>query len=98
MKKSRCRKCGKYTFTYEHHILPQSQFGKETGDWMWVSPADSRQPRDAGYALGHRIVEAYYERAADKEEALRAVFSVTDYEKLLQEGGYRERFEEPATR
>ncbi len=30
MKKSRCRKCGKYTFTYEHHILPQAQFGKDT--------------------------------------------------------------------
>ena len=30
MKRDKCRKCGKYTFVYEHHILPQSQFGKNT--------------------------------------------------------------------
>ena len=66
--------------------------GSETGDWMWVSPADSNQPRDVGYALGHRIVETFYERAVDKEAALRTIFSVTDYEKLLQESGYGERF------
>ena len=69
----------------------KEMLGGETGDWMWVSPADSSQPRDVGYALGHRIVETYYERAIDKEEALRTVFSVTDYEMLLQESGYGER-------
>lgn len=71
--------------------------GADTGDWMWVSPPDSSQPRDVGYALGHRIVETFYERAVDKEAALEAVFSVTDYQRFLRESGYGERVSEAAS-
>lgn len=28
MKKDRCDKCGKFTYLFRHHILPQSTFGK----------------------------------------------------------------------
>lgn len=30
MKKAKCEKCKKYTYVYEHHILPQARFGKDT--------------------------------------------------------------------
>ena len=32
---------------------------------MWSKPGDSDQPRDAAYALGSRIVEAYYRKVAE---------------------------------
>jgi hypothetical protein len=66
--------------------------GPETGDWMWQRPVDRDQPYDVGYALGARIVAAYYERAADKEVAIREMLAVTDYRSFLERSGYVERF------
>ena len=64
--------------------------GHETGEWLWSSPGDPQQPRDLGYAIGARIVETFYERAEDKDEAVRAILAITDYEKFLARSGYGE--------
>ena len=53
--------------------------GSEPGGWMWKKPSDPEQPYYVGYALGYRIVKAYYENADDKGQALREILSVTDY-------------------
>jgi hypothetical protein len=51
----------------------EEMHGNEMGDWLWSDPADPDQPRDVGYAMGARIVQAFYEKAADKGEAARVI-------------------------
>ncbi|MDX1741646.1 MAG: hypothetical protein R3178_10145, partial [Rhodothermales bacterium] len=68
--------------------------GQETGDWMWSQPADPEQPPHIAYYLGARIVKSYYDRAADKAEAVRQILSVTDYPAFLAASGYGEQFAE----
>jgi len=68
--------------------------GRETGDWMWSQPSDPEQPPHVGYAIGYRIVEAYYRNARDKDQAVRKILSVTDYQAFLEGSGYAEQFAE----
>lgn len=66
--------------------------GTETGDFMWSRPANDQQPPNVGYVLGARIVEAFYDRAADKAEAMKETLSMTDYPAFLERSGYAARF------
>ena len=68
--------------------------GRETGDWMWSTPADSTQPPHVGYVLGMRIVESYYNNAEDKAQAVREILAVTDYRTFLRMSGYDSKFAE----
>ena len=61
---------------------------RDTGDWLWSKPSREGQPQDVGYALGLRIVESYYNKAADKNEAVNEILSVTDYPRLLEKSRY----------
>lgn len=60
----------------------------ETGDWLWKEPSNPEQPRDMGYAVGARIVEAFYENAEDKVRAASRVMAITDYPAFLEHSGY----------
>ena len=64
--------------------------GHETGEWLWSTPSDPEQPRDLGYAIGARIVESFYERAEDKDQAVSEILAITDYEAFLARSGYGE--------
>jgi uncharacterized protein YjaZ len=63
--------------------------GPETGDFLWSQPEDPDQPRDLGYAIGARIVEAYYEKADDKVKAAEVILGITDYPTFLALSEYR---------
>ena len=73
----------------------QQMLSDETGDWMWSKPADPEQPRDLAYGFGARIVEAYYENASDKCEALQEIFAVIDYRRFLEKSEYARKFAPP---
>jgi hypothetical protein len=62
--------------------------GTETGEWFWVTPADSAQPQDIGYFLGYRIVQAWYQRAQGRPNAVADIIRTSDYERFLRESGY----------
>ena len=64
---------------------------RETRDWMFVAPRDSGQPPDLGYWIGYRIARAYYERAADKRQAIVDILQLTDFPAFLAASGYGER-------
>ena len=66
----------------------KEMLGNETGDWLWREPSDPDQPRDVGYAVGARIVQSYYESAADKNKAAQEIMAVTDYPTFLEKSGY----------
>lgn len=65
--------------------------GLEMGEWLWEEPSDPDMPQDLGYAVGARIVEAYYESASDKGVAAREIMSITDYPEFLARSGYSPR-------
>ena len=65
--------------------------GLEMGEWLWEEPSDPDVPQDLGYAIGARIVEAFYESASDKRAAARTVMSITDYPDFLTRSGYSPR-------
>lgn len=72
--------------------LKKEMDGTETGDWMWAKPEDPDQPRHVGYAMGFKIVEAYYNNAKDKQKAVEEILSVTDYPAFLNKSGYAAKF------
>ncbi len=89
------RKARAYVIAHEKKLWKRFQKemnGRETGDWMSVTPSDPNQPPMIGYMLGYRIVEAYYNRCEDKVAAIREILSVTDYPAFLEKSGYAKRF------
>ncbi len=82
-----------YDYYVEHEAELWERFraqmlGTETGEWMWVRPADPAQPWNLGYVIGMRIVEAYYEQAGDKAQAIRDILGTTDFVGFLEQSGY----------
>lgn len=56
----------------------------DTGDWMFVRPADPERPADLGYWMGYRIVRSYYDRAPDKMAAAMSLLALTDFSPFLR--------------
>ena len=58
--------------------------------WLDISFEDNNKgyPYLLGYAVGYRIIEAYYDRAKDKAQALRDILAIDDPEAFLQKSGY----------
>jgi hypothetical protein len=65
-------------------------YGTDMGDWLWEKPADPEQPQDLGYAIGARIVQTYYETAAEPGRAAMEIMAITDYPEFLSRSGYPE--------
>jgi len=62
----------------------------DLGDWFFVEPQrDDGRPAELGYFIGFRIAQTFYDRAPDKQQAVRRILGVTDPETFLQESGYR---------
>ncbi len=81
----------KYTVQNERRLWEQfvkEMNGAETGDWMWGQPRDPEQPKHLGYALGYRIVAAYYKASEVKARAVDEILGVTDYAAFLERSGY----------
>lgn len=68
----------------------RDMLGTDLGDWLWQKPANPDQPQDLGYAMGSRIVEAYYRRAGGTADAVREIMAITDYPAFLARSGYSE--------
>ncbi len=69
-------------------------YGNEMGDWLWSEPANTDWPRDLGYVIGARIVEHYYNNAADKHKAAARIMAITDYPGFLTLSEYGLKFAE----
>ncbi len=77
------------------HRFESEMLGRMPGEWMFAAPSDPDQPADLGYIMGARIAEAFYDRAADKAQAVKEILSITDYEAFLARSGYAAKFSEP---
>ena len=65
--------------------------GNDLTKWLYNGAASSERPADLGYAVGHHIARAFYERAADKPAALRRMLTLTSERQarqFLEESGW----------
>lgn len=54
----------------------------------WLYNTTEGKPGDPGYGVGYRIVKTYYQRAADKREALREILQMTDAKAFVAKSGW----------
>jgi len=81
-----------YGLAHEHQLWQEFEphFADTTFyPWMYGRPADGR-PNDLGYFIGYRIAKAYYDRAADKKQAIRDIITARggNVKELLAMSGY----------
>jgi hypothetical protein len=55
----------------------------------WADNSTMEKGGDLGYWVGYRIVKVYYQRAADKQQALREILELSDPKAFLQKSGWR---------
>jgi predicted Zn-dependent protease DUF2268 len=55
----------------------------------WVDNSTMEKGNDLGYWVGYRICKAYYQRASDKQQALREILELTDPHAFLAKSGWR---------
>lgn len=77
-----------------HEAQIESAFAEDedktdTSNWLYNGIPSPGKPTDLGYWVGYRIVKAYYDRAADKHQALRDIFEMTDPKAFLARSGWR---------
>ena len=66
---------------------------REKNDEGWFTTEDEKKrPKDLGYFMGYRIAQAYYERATDKQAAIRDILRMSDVDEFLERSGYAERW------
>ncbi len=62
--------------------------GTDANRWLYNGSTIKDRPSDLGYYVGYRICRAYYERAGDKDGALRQILRMDDADRFLMESGY----------
>ena len=55
----------------------------------WLDNSTAEKPDELGCWVGYRIVKTYYQRAADKQQALREILELTDPKAFLARSGWR---------
>jgi hypothetical protein len=63
----------------------------DTSEWLYngINAKDGR-PGDLGYYMGYKICEAYYNKTADKKQAVKEILTIQDFKKFLEQSGYGE--------
>jgi predicted Zn-dependent protease DUF2268 len=63
--------------------------GTDISRWLYnQGSATADRPGDLGYFIGYRIAEAFYNRTADKNLAVRAIIEVSNSDLFLTQSGY----------
>ena len=67
----------------------QEMTGTNSSNWIANGQQETPDtPCDLGYYVGYRIVQAYYNQAADKKAALAHILTLRDPQAFLAESGY----------
>ena len=63
----------------------------DTSEWLYNgNNAKDGRPGDLGYYMGYKICEAYYNKTADKKQAVKDILTIKDFKKFLEQSGYGE--------
>ena len=72
----------------------KDMWGKNTNNWLYQGPnTKNGEPADLGYFVGYKICESYYNKAKDKQKALKEILVTKNYKRLYKKSGYGEKFE-----
>ncbi|HEX8427710.1 TPR end-of-group domain-containing protein [Hymenobacter sp.] len=67
----------------------QEMLGTNSRNWIANGGQEtSEKPCDLGYYVGYRIVQAYYQNAPDKKQALASILAIQDPKAFLAQSGY----------
>ncbi|MBN8675176.1 MAG: hypothetical protein J0L56_13655 [Chitinophagales bacterium] len=62
---------------------------EDVSEWLYNGfDAKRGYPQDLGYYIGYKICEAYYQKAADKKQAVKDILEIQDFKKFLEKSGY----------
>jgi hypothetical protein len=75
------------------HLFQQEMGGTDYSKWLYNGNTIKDRPDQLGYWMGYQIAEAYYERAPDKQKAIRALLNIRDFHAILEASGYAEKFD-----
>jgi Predicted Zn-dependent protease (DUF2268) len=89
------------TWGAAHEREVWDRFAREMGrddvsDWIGNNGTTGRPnwPADLGYFVGYQISKAYYERAANKRDAIRDLIVLESSEAILRQSHYAEKFDQ----
>lgn len=66
--------------------------GKDRSNWLYQGDRAKGRPADLGYYIGYKICESYYQQAADKKQAIKAILEIKDFKEFLKASKYENRF------
>lgn len=58
----------------------------------WLYSQSPGRPNDLGYWMGYQVTKAYYDRAADKKQAIADILRIRNAKKFLEDSRYEDRF------
>ena len=61
---------------------------QDSSYWLWESLDQKEHPILLGYAVGYKIIKAYYENAEDKDDAIQDILAIKDPKEFLAKSGY----------
>jgi hypothetical protein len=65
--------------------------GKNFSGWLYSGSKD--RPHDLGYWMGYKITKAYFDKATDKNAAVKEILNIKDFNLFLEQSGYATKFE-----
>lgn len=82
-----------YAYGDAHEKELWTEFSKRMFDNDWTNwlyyQKDKSRPKDLGYWMGYKITKAYYDKASDKNVAIREILNIQDFKSFLEKSGYR---------
>jgi hypothetical protein len=70
----------------------QEMDGKGLSNWLFQGDRAKGRPADLGYYIGYKICESYYQQAADKKQAIKAILEIKDFKEFLKASKYESKF------
>lgn len=62
--------------------------GTKWDGWLYGGSKKEGRPNDLGYWMGYKICKAYYEKAADKSQAISDILNIKNASQFLEASGY----------
>ena len=80
-----------YGELYEKELCQEfvkTMYTENMGDWLYVHDTKDGKPKDMGYWMGYKIVEAYFKKQSDKKQAIHDILNMEDPISFMKESGY----------
>lgn len=81
-----------YMLAHEHELWVQFQSqmsGSDVSAWLYnQTGTTTERPGDLGYVMGYQIAKAYYDKAANKSQAIKDIIEIRNATTFLAASGY----------